>query len=78
MANSAAGNSSSLNASYAELCQSLPVDLLRPCLLRQLEVVYDILASYYVMERWHRDCIQQQKQQQQQQQQQQAGEAWDN
>ena len=64
-ANATAGDSSSLT--YSELCQSLPVDLLRPCLLRQMEVVYDILASYYVMERWHKDCIQQQKQQKQEQ-----------
>ncbi len=41
----------SLDGTYVQLCQSLPVDLLRPCLIRQMEVIYDILASYFVMAR---------------------------
>ena len=58
----AGGAGSVLNGTYVELCQSLPVDLLRPCLIRQMEVIFDILASYYVMAQWHKDCLQQQHQ----------------
>ncbi len=47
---------------YAELCRSLPVDLLRPCLLRLLEVLFDVLASYHVMAHWHGLAVQKQAQ----------------
>ena len=57
----AGGAGSVLNGTYVELCQSLPVDLLRPCLHRQMEVIFDILASYYVMTQWHKGCLQQQQ-----------------
>ncbi len=50
----------SLEGTYAELCLSLPVDLLRPCLSKQMEVLFDILASYHVMAQWHADCLKQQ------------------
>ena len=56
-----ASGGAGLNGTYSELCQSLPVDLLRPCLIRQMEVIYDILASYYVMAQWHKDCLKQQE-----------------
>lgn len=55
----------SLEGSYVDLCQGLPVELLRPCLVKQMAAVYDILASYHVMAQWHVDCLMQQQQQEQ-------------
>lgn len=45
--------SSSLEGSYGELCRSLPVDLLRPCLVKLMEVLFELLGSYYAMMTWH-------------------------
>lgn len=49
---------SSLETSYGELCRNLPVDLLRPCLLQLLDVLFDVLASYHIMTRWHLLAVQ--------------------
>ncbi|KAG2485571.1 hypothetical protein HYH03_015735 [Edaphochlamys debaryana] len=49
----AAHSSSALALGYGELLRAMPTDLLRPCLLRIMEVVFDILASYHVMAYWH-------------------------
>lgn len=46
-------SASSLEGSFAELCKSLPVDLLRPCLLRLMDVLFDIIQSYQLMSMWH-------------------------
>lgn len=31
---------------FAEMCSSLPFDLLRPCLAKLLEILFDVLARY--------------------------------
>ncbi|PNW77589.1 hypothetical protein CHLRE_10g443350v5 [Chlamydomonas reinhardtii] len=49
----AAGGAAAMALGYGELLRALPTDLLRPCLMRILEVVFDILASYHVMAHWH-------------------------
>ena len=55
----------SLEGNYASLCSSLPAELIRPCLAKQMQVLFDILASYHVMARWHLEYLEQQQQQQQ-------------
>ncbi|KAG2448902.1 hypothetical protein HYH02_006250 [Chlamydomonas schloesseri] len=49
----ASGGAAAMALGYGELLRALPTDLLRPCLMRILEVVFDILASYHVMAHWH-------------------------
>jgi len=39
--------------SFSEMCRGLPFDLLRPCLAKLLEVLFDILCSYHCMSTWH-------------------------
>ncbi|GFR44590.1 hypothetical protein Agub_g5868 [Astrephomene gubernaculifera] len=59
---SASSSSSALQLGYPELLRALPPDLLRPCLLRLLEVLFDTLASYHAMAHWHGLALQRQAQ----------------
>ncbi len=58
----------SLDGGYVELCHALPQNLLRPCMVKQMQVLFDLLASYHVMAKWHMQYVQQQQQLQQLQQ----------
>eukprot|EP00210_Caulerpa_lentillifera_P008564 g8169.t1 len=40
-------------STFSQLCHGLPFDLLRPCLAKLLEVLFDILCSYHSMSSWH-------------------------
>lgn len=53
--------SSSLNSTYADMCKELPVDLLRPCLVKLMEVLFEVLSSYHAMMRWHQAAVLQQQ-----------------
>jgi hypothetical protein len=50
---------SGLESSFGEMCRNLPLDLLRPCLLKLFEILFDLLSSYYIMMRWHEYGLQQ-------------------
>ena len=45
--------SSSLEVAYADLCKALPRELLRPCMNKLMEVMFDALHSYHFMQHWH-------------------------
>ncbi|GLC36679.1 hypothetical protein PLESTB_000129400 [Pleodorina starrii] len=53
-----ASATSALQLGYGELLRAMTPDLLRPCLLRLLETVSDVLASYHVMAHWHGLAVQ--------------------
>ncbi|MEW5316011.1 MAG: hypothetical protein WDW38_007404 [Sanguina aurantia] len=52
--------SGSLEGSYSHLCHSLTPDLLRPALSKLMDVLFDIFASYHVMQQWHALCVKKQ------------------
>lgn len=39
--------------SFVDLCRRVAPDILQPCLIKLLESVYDLLASYHTMLAWH-------------------------
>jgi hypothetical protein len=41
------------SCTYAELCHKVTPDMLQPCLVKLLEVLYDLLVSYNSMLAWH-------------------------
>ncbi|GIL58297.1 hypothetical protein Vafri_13375 [Volvox africanus] len=57
-----ASATSALQLGYSEMLRAMPPDLLRPCLLRLLETVFDVLASYHVMSQWHVLAVQKESQ----------------
>jgi hypothetical protein len=44
---------SSLEVGYVDLCKALPRELLRPCMNKLMEVMFDALHSYHFMQHWH-------------------------
>ncbi|GMH40241.1 hypothetical protein BSKO_08145 [Bryopsis sp. KO-2023] len=46
-------------AKFTDMCQALPFDLLRPCLAKMLEVLYDAMCSYQNMAKWHEMMLKQ-------------------
>lgn len=58
----AASTTSALQLGYRDLLRAMTPDLLRPCLLRLLEGVFDVLVSYHVMAQWHALAVQKQSQ----------------
>ena len=59
LAKAAESSAAKAEGSYEELCQNLPQEYLRPCLVKQMESLFDILASHYIMEQWHKECVKQ-------------------
>ncbi|EFJ46296.1 hypothetical protein VOLCADRAFT_93432 [Volvox carteri f. nagariensis] len=57
-----ASATSALQLGYSEMLRAMPPDLLRPCLLRLLETVFDVLSSYHVMAQWHGLAVQKESQ----------------
>lgn len=50
---SSAGGFQLEECSFADLCRRVTPDILQPCLLKLLEALFDLLASYHSMLTWH-------------------------